>query len=83
MGTLKPQSNGPYDNTVIGTARRRLDGARPRRHRCTKCNSPPPHQLPCVPITVLLYNDPLLCVSNVPFIYIFIHQNGSTQREKG
>ena len=47
MGTLKPQSNGPYDNTVIGTARRRLDGARPRRHRCTKCNSPPPSTAMC------------------------------------
>jgi len=56
MGTLKPHSNGPlYSNTVIGTlavdgwavtfgtAKRGLDGLRPRPSppRCTKCNSPP------------------------------------------
>jgi len=30
---------------------------------CTKCNS---HPMASVPITVLLYNGPLLCGSNVP-----------------
>ena len=32
--------------------------------RCTKCNSPP--STASVPITVLLYNGPLLCGFNVP-----------------
>ena len=34
--------------------------------RCTKCNSPPTNGQCCVPITVLLYNGPLLCGFNVP-----------------
>ena len=39
--------------------------------RCTKCNSSP--STPSEPITVLLYNDPLLCGFNVP-IKGLIHQ---------
>jgi len=34
--------------------------------RCTKCNSPCTLSTASVPITVLLYNGPLLCGFNVP-----------------
>jgi len=34
--------------------------------RCTKCNNPPINGQCSVPITVLLYNGPLLCGFNVP-----------------
>ena len=58
MGTLKPQSNGPsYGNTVIGTLA--VDGLailNVKVHQSTVS----------VPITVLLYDGPLLCGFNVP-----------------
>ena len=52
---------------TFGTARRGLGAHAPPR--CVKCNSPPISGQ-CIPITVLLYNDPLLCGFNVPIKWL-------------
>ena len=52
---------------TFGTARRGLGGtaARPSPPRCTKCITAHSQYKASVPITVLLYNGPLLCGFNV------------------
>ena len=80
MGTLKQQSNGPlYSNTVIGTlavdgwavtfgtARIGPGGATARPGPLLVVSNVTAYpSTASVPITVLLYNGPLLCCFNVP-----------------
>ena len=71
MGTLKPQSNGPlYSNTVIGCYIWYIKegpgqaGAPPSRlHAVPNVTAHP--SMASVPITVLIYDGPLLCGFNV------------------
>ena len=59
----------PFVSGLLHLVQRGRDWAEPQSAqaplRCTKCNSPPINGQ-YIPITVLLYNGPLFCGSNVP-----------------
>jgi len=61
----------PLMGRLLQLVQRWRDWAGPQpaqaRPRCTKCNSPPINGQ-CIPVTVLLYNDPLLCGFNLPIL---------------